>query len=81
MSRMRCEEVLEQLWEYLDEDARAELTARINEHLGTCRDCSVEVDTLRKTISLYRADEPAQVPIVLSDKLRAALQDAYRERA
>jgi anti-sigma factor (TIGR02949 family) len=76
---MRCEEVLEQLWEYLDDEARAELSARINEHLGECHDCRAEVDTLRMTVSLYRCEESAPVPIQLNERLRAALDAAYRE--
>jgi anti-sigma factor (TIGR02949 family) len=81
VSRMRCEEVLEQLWEYLDDEARAELTARINDHLGTCHDCSVEVDSLKKTISLFRCEDSVSVPIQLNERLRAALDAAYREQS
>jgi anti-sigma factor (TIGR02949 family) len=79
VSKLSCQEVLDQLWEYLDDEARAELSERINEHLGSCRDCSVEVDSLRKTISLYRCDETVVVPIQLSASLSDALGKAYRE--
>jgi anti-sigma factor (TIGR02949 family) len=79
VSKLSCQEVLDQLWEYLDDDARAELSARIDEHLGRCKDCSVEVDSLRKTISLYRCEEAVAVPIQLSDRLLEALGKAYRE--
>lgn len=79
MSKLTCQEVLDQLWEYLDDEARAELTARINEHIGGCMHCKVEVDSLRQTISLYRCEESVGTPIQLSDRLRAALQAAYRE--
>ena len=79
MSKLSCQEVLDQLWEYLDEEARTELSTRIDEHLGKCSDCSVEVDSLRKTISLYRCEEHAAVPIQLSERLRKALNQAYRE--
>ena len=78
MSKLSCQEVLDQLWEYLDDEARTELSTRINEHLGDCSDCSVEVDSLRKTISLYRCEEQVAVPIQLSDRLRKALNQAYR---
>ena len=79
MSKLSCQEVLDQLWEYLDDEARTELSTRINEHLGGCSDCSVEVDSLRKTISLYRCKEQVAVPIQLSERLLAALGKAYRE--
>lgn len=81
MSKMTCNEVLEQLWEYLDEDARAELKKSIDEHLGGCKDCKVQVDSLRKTVLLYNCEEKVTVPIALSDKLRDALGRAYGEKA
>ncbi len=80
MTKLTCQEVLDQLWEYLDEDARAELTSQINEHIGGCSHCKVEVDSLRQTISLYRCEEAVGAPLELSDRVRAALQMAYRER-
>jgi anti-sigma factor (TIGR02949 family) len=79
VTKLSCQEVLDQLWEYLDDEARAELSTRINEHLGGCHDCSVEVDSLRKTISLYRCEEAVAVPVQLSERLLAALGKAYRE--
>ena len=77
--KLTCQEVLDQLWEYLDEDARAELKSQINTHLNGCGHCKVEVDSLRQTISLYRCEEQAPIPIQLSGKLRAALHAAYSE--
>ena len=79
MSKLSCQEVLEQLSEYLDEDLRAELCAEIESHLKACHHCKAEVDTIRLTIHLYRTDEVVPQPITLSDRLRAALDAAYRE--
>ena len=80
MRRLSCQEVLDQLWEYLDDDARAELCSEIDSHLNGCRNCRVEVDSLRRTILLYRAEETPCAPVHLSERLRDALQRAYRER-
>jgi hypothetical protein len=38
----------------------------------------VEVDTLRRTIMIYRCDEKVVLPEPLSEKLQDALQQAYR---
>src|SRR5437867_873789 len=59
---VNCDEVLEQLADYLDEDARAELCRAIEAHLSRCRDCRVEVDTVRRTIVLYQADRSVAAP-------------------
>lgn len=78
MKRLTCQEVLDQLSDYLDEDARAELVQEVDGHLHECRHCQVEVDTLRRTILIYRHDERVELPVSLSDKLKSALEQAYR---
>ena len=77
--KLECEEVLEQLSEYLDEDARAELCRAIESHLQSCHLCQIEVDTLKKTIMLYQAERRVEVPVALSSQLQAALARAYRQ--
>ncbi len=79
MRKITCQEVLDQLWEYLDDEARAELCSEIEGHLTACSHCRVEVDSLRKTVLLYRNGDEAKAPIQLSERLRAALETAYRE--
>jgi len=72
-----CNEVLEQLSDYLDEDARAELCKAIDEHLHMCRDCRYYVDTVRKTVVLYQADRRIEVPMKVTALLHAALSAEY----
>lgn len=76
---MDCNEVLEQLAEYLDEDAREELCRAIEAHLTRCRDCRVEVDTVRKTIVLYQVDRDVATPPTVTRGLEAALAKEYRK--
>lgn len=78
--KLNCQEVLDQLSVFLEEELAAELRAEIETHLNGCRHCHLEVDTIRTTIQLYRVDDPVGVPIHLSDRIRAALASAYRER-
>jgi predicted anti-sigma-YlaC factor YlaD len=77
---VNCNEVLDQLADYLDEDARAELCHAIEEHLAQCADCQIEVDTLKKTIVLYQSDRATAVPLNVSARLRAVMMNAYEER-
>ena len=72
-----CNEVLEQLADYLDRDARAELCSAIEEHLKHCHDCQVEVDTVKKTIVLYQADRHLTTPVSISTRLQNVLAKAY----
>jgi len=49
-----CRHLLGDLSDYLDGEASAELCAEIERHLADCADCRVMLDTLRKTMLLYR---------------------------
>lgn len=46
--------LLEGLSEYLDGDASPKLCAEIERHLAGCTNCRVTVETLSKTVLLYR---------------------------
>jgi len=78
VKRLSCQEVLEQLADYLDEDARAELVQQVDSHIHECSHCQVEVDTLRRTIMIYRCDEKVVLSSPLTDRLQQALEQAYR---
>lgn len=53
--KKQCTQLLGYLSEYLDEELEDEkLCADIESHLENCGNCQVVVDTLKKTISLYR---------------------------
>ena len=78
MDEVHCDEVLNQLSEYVDEEARAELCRAIEAHLARCRGCKIEVDTVRKTIMIYRIDGPAETPVRVSAALQIALAREYQ---
>lgn len=75
---MDCNEVLDQLGDYLDDEARAELCRAIEDHLHRCKDCRLEVDSLRKTIVLYQADHEVALPPTIASGLESALSREYR---
>ena len=75
---MDCSEVLQQLADYLDEEARAQLCAAIDDHLSRCTDCQIEVDTLRKTIVLYQNDRRIEMPAHLTQRLEQVMAREYQ---
>ena len=77
---MDCNEVLGQLSDYLDSEARAELCHAIEEHLARCHDCKVEVDTVRKTILLYQNESKAPIPVRVSAELESVMAREYGRR-
>lgn len=63
MNHHECKHLLGSLSEYIDGDLAVNLCDEIELHLVECEDCRVVVDTLRKTVYLYReASEPAEIP-------------------
>ncbi len=70
-----CRRWLGALSDYVDGELARDLCAEIERHLEQCPDCRVVVDTLRKTIYLFRvnAEEP-QVPAEVRQRLYAALE-------
>ena len=74
---MDCNELIQQLGDYLDDDAREELCRAIEAHLTQCQDCELYVDTIKKTIVLYQADRRVETPVAVSARLEAALAQEY----
>jgi anti-sigma factor RsiW len=65
--------VLDNLSEYLDGEAAAEWRAEIERHLASCVDCRVMVDTLRKTVAIYRELPQPELPAEARLRLYASL--------
>lgn len=53
----KCPDLIHELSDYLDGLADPKICAEIERHLQDCPDCKVMVDTLEKTITLYREQE------------------------
>ena len=78
---MQCNELIEQLSEYLDPDARAQLCREIEQHLTHCHDCRLYVDSVKKTIVIAQSGSAPPIPLTVSDQLQVALTRAYTARA
>lgn len=71
----KCRSLLGSLSDYVDGTLGEELCEEIERHVAECQDCTVVVDTLRKTISLYHdsAAEAGEVPGVVRERLYRTL--------
>jgi len=69
-----CAEWLTQLGGYIDGDQEAAICAEVEAHLAVCPDCRVLVDTVRKTISLYRSEAPGELPPDVEGRLFRVLR-------
>ena len=54
MNRHECQHLLGQLSDYVDGELEQTMCEEIERHLADCQNCRVVVDTLSKTVALYR---------------------------
>jgi predicted anti-sigma-YlaC factor YlaD len=66
--------MLEELSDYLDGIANETICAEIEMHIAECPDCKIMIDTLNKTITLYRGhDHEILPPTEVRDRLYRTL--------
>ena len=70
---MNCTDFLAKLTDFFDGRIEPELLSEVKEHLGTCHHCEVVVNTTRKTIDIYRHEQPYEFPEALRNRLHAAI--------
>jgi predicted anti-sigma-YlaC factor YlaD len=75
-----CKDQLGILSDYLDGDLQPELCAEIERHLAECGNCRVVVDTLAKTVMLYRTYGHEEVPDDAKSRLYAVLEFERKRR-
>lgn len=51
---MQCAELVSYLSDYIDHNLSEELTREAQEHLATCQNCHIVLDSTQRTILLYR---------------------------
>ena len=73
-----CKDLLGTLSDYVDGTLKQELCAELEKHLAGCNNCRIVVNTLRKTVELYReSSEPEDLPEEIRQRLyfRLDLED------
>jgi predicted anti-sigma-YlaC factor YlaD len=74
---MKCEELLQYLSDYIDRELDEVLTAEAQEHLSTCHNCRVVLDTTQQTIFLFREQGKRTIPAERRQRLFGQLQAAF----
>lgn len=74
---MNCDDLLNYLSDYIDNNLDDALVAEASDHLATCQNCRVVLDTTRHTITLYREQQPIRIPAARRQQLFSDLQAAF----
>ncbi len=75
-----CDDLLALLNDYVDGKADPKVCEELKEHLATCNPCKVVVDNIRKTITLYRNDEPCEIPPAFRKRLHDCLRQHWKKQ-
>lgn len=60
--KLTCEDLVNHLSDYLDNELDEQLSRAAQEHLQTCENCQVVLDTTRQTILLYKQNSIIELP-------------------
>lgn len=69
-----CKHLLQELTDYLDGSLEAEIRVQLEAHLAKCPNCWVELDTMKKTIQVFKGMEPYPLPENVKTRLMKVLQ-------
>ncbi|GAB4522838.1 MAG: hypothetical protein OHK0046_35940 [Anaerolineae bacterium] len=81
--KLTCADLVTYLSDYIDNNLDEDLIAAAREHLATCHNCSIVLDSTQKMILLYRerAHTPAQsIPAERQTRLYDQLAAAFLEK-
>lgn len=76
---MKCEDLLRMLNDYVDGDIDPAMCADFEKHLAGCNPCALVVDSIRKTITLYKGEEVYEIPIPFQERLRSVLREKWKD--
>ena len=77
---MKCEELLAALNDYVDGELDPAICESFQAHLADCNPCQIVIDNIRRTITLYRAGRPVELPAELQQQLCRLLQERWKAR-
>lgn len=72
---MTCEEVIEQLYEFLDRELDEGLSDRINAHIERCRDCFTRAEFERRLRARVNEAVEAEAPERLHRRIRQVIDE------
>ena len=76
---MKCEELLAMLNEYVDGTVDPAVCEEFERHMAGCNPCQIVVDNIRKTITLYKAGQPHELPPQFREKLHEQLRRRWKQ--
>jgi len=77
---MDCATLVTYLSDYLDGNLDEALIAEAKEHLATCQNCRVVLDSTQKTIQIYHETQQQTIPTDRRQRLYEQLESAFSKK-
>ena len=77
---MNCDDVIQELSNFLDGDLTPALVEELESHLDECHECKLVVNQTKKTIELFCDSELVELPKEVRNRLHTALQKRLGEK-
>ena len=74
---MKCKEAYLRICDNLDADPDSEKCREVLKHLETCADCAALLDSVKKTVLLYKSTPTPRVPTATHKRLVRAINAAW----
>ena len=75
-----CDEVIDELSNYLDDEVTAEIRREMEAHLAHCRTCQVLYDSARKTLRIVTDSSSFELPEAVSARLMSKIMAGVRSK-
>jgi anti-sigma factor RsiW len=75
MEDMDCQDLVELVTAYLEDDMDPDARARFDTHLGECPGCATYLEQIEQTVHTLGALPPDELDPALRDRLLAAFRD------
>ena len=70
---MKCDAVLLEISNYIDGEVDSVIRQEIEIHLSGCEGCAVIVNQTKRTVEIFCASQPVELPQDVRDRLHQAL--------
>ncbi|KAB2860523.1 MAG: zf-HC2 domain-containing protein [Anaerolineae bacterium] len=77
---MDCQTLIHYLSDYIDRELDEALAAEARDHLATCPNCSIVLDSTQKMILMSKFTGQVAIPKTRRAKLWSEIEAAFRER-
>ena len=77
---MKCKEAYAHICDNLDADLNSPKCIEIRKHLESCPDCSAFLDSVKKTVFLYRSTPSPELPDSIHQRLLKTIEHTWEPK-